>query len=72
MDNIEQMNHDQSRATPIGHTLVYRWIRAYEESIEEPKVREATEEIEFDERLSFAQYRHFIGSKKQTLANKGY
>lgn len=48
----------------IDHTIVYRWIKAYAESIEEPKVSEATEEIEFDERLSFAQYRHYIGSKK--------
>jgi transposase len=40
------------------HTLVYRWIRKYAESMEEPKVNESTEEIEFDEMW------HFIGSKK--------
>ena len=42
----------------IDHALVYRWIRAYAERLEEPKVSEAVEEIEFDEMW------HFIGSKK--------
>jgi len=42
----------------IDHTVVYRWIRRYSESIEEPEVSAAIEEMEFDEMW------HFIGSKK--------
>jgi hypothetical protein len=42
----------------IDASQVYRWVRKYAESIEEPKVNEATEEITFDE------MRHFVGSKK--------
>jgi len=42
----------------IDHTQVCKWIRAYGESMEEPKVSEAVEEIEFDEMW------HYIGSKK--------
>jgi transposase-like protein len=49
----------------IDHTLVYRWIKKYAASIEEPKVSETVEEIEFDEMW------HYIGSKKQNLADKG-
>ena len=40
------------------HTLVYKWIKTYGESIEEPEVSGTIEEMEFDEMW------HFVGSKK--------
>jgi transposase len=42
----------------IDHTLVYRWIRAFGESLPEPEVSGEITEMEFDEMW------HFIGSKK--------
>ena len=47
----------------IDHNQVYRWIRAYAKSIEEPTVSETVEEIEFDEMW------HFIGSKKTNFGS---
>ena len=45
------------------HTLVYKWIKAYGESIEEPEVSGAIEEMEFDEMW------HFVGSKKTNFGS---
>ena len=46
------------RILGIDHTLVYRWIRAFGESLPEPEVPGDIREMEFDEMW------HFIGSKK--------
>jgi transposase len=46
------------RILGIDHTLVYRWIRAFGESLPEPEVPGDIRHMEFDEMW------HFIGSKK--------
>ena len=46
------------RILGIDHTLVYRWIRAFGESLPEPEVPGDIQEMEFDEMW------HFIGNKK--------
>jgi transposase len=45
------------RILQIDHTLVYRWIRSFGESLPEPEVSGEIKEMEFDEMW------HFIGSK---------
>jgi transposase len=40
------------------HALIYRWVRAFGESLPEPAVPGGIEEMEFDEMW------HFVGSKK--------
>ena len=49
------------RILGVDHTLVYRWIRAFGESLPEPEVPGDIQEIEFDEMW------HFIGSKKRNF-----
>ena len=49
------------RILGVDHTLIYRWIRAYGESLPEPTVSGEIKEMEFDEMW------HFIGSKKNKL-----
>lgn len=51
------------RILGVDHTLVYRWIRAYGESLPEPTVSEEIKEMEFDEMW------HFIGSKKTNFGS---
>jgi transposase len=46
------------RILGIDHTLVYRWIRSFGESLPEPKVSGEIMQMEFDEMW------HFVGSKK--------
>ena len=46
------------RILKIDHALVYRWIRAFGESLPEPQVSGEIKQIEFDEMW------HFIGDKK--------
>jgi len=46
------------RILKIDHTQVYRWIRAFGESLPEPEIPGDIQEIEFDEMW------HFIKSKK--------
>jgi transposase len=41
-----------------SHTLIYRWVREFGESLPEPEVPGGVEEIEFDEMW------HFVESKK--------
>lgn len=41
-----------------NHSLIYRWIRAFGETLPEPKVSGDIKEVEFDELW------HFIVSKK--------
>ena len=48
------------RILQTNHTLIYRWIREYGESLPEPKVSGDITEMEFDEMW------HFIGSKKES------
>jgi len=45
------------------HTLVYRWIREYGESLPEPVVSGDITEMEFDEMW------HFIGQKKRNFGS---
>jgi transposase len=47
----------------VSHTLIYRWIRKFGESLPEPELDSGIQEMEFDEMW------HFIGSKKQTLSH---
>jgi transposase len=47
----------------IDHTQVYRWIRAYGESLPEPEAPGEITEMEFDEMW------HFIGSKKESFGS---
>ena len=54
------------RILGVDHTLVYRWVRSFGESLPEPEVPGDIEEIEFDEMW------HFIKSKKQTLGHQGH
>ncbi len=49
------------RILKIDHTLVYRWIRAFGESLPEPQVPGDITQMEFDEMW------HFIGSKKENF-----
>lgn len=49
------------RILNIDHTLVYRWIRDFGQSLSEPKVSGEITEIEFDEMW------HFIQSKKENF-----
>jgi transposase len=49
------------RILGIDHTLVYRWIREFGESLPEPEVPGDIQEMEFDEMW------HFIGSKKENF-----
>ena len=47
----------------IDHTLVYRWIREFGESLAEPEVPGEITQMEFDEMW------HFIGSKKESFGS---
>lgn len=47
----------------IDHTLIYRWIRAFGESLPEPEVTGEITQMEFDEMW------HFIGSKKTSFGS---
>ena len=49
------------RILKIDHTLVYRWVRAFGESLPEPEVSGEITQMEFDEMW------HFIGSKKENF-----
>lgn len=51
------------RILGIDHTLVYRWIRSFGESLPEPEVTGEITQIEFDEMW------HFIGSKKESFGS---
>ena len=51
------------RILRIDHTLVYRWIREFGESLAEPEVSGEISEMEFDEMW------HFIGSKKERFGS---
>ena len=51
------------RLLDIDHTLVYRWIRAFGESLPEPEVPGDITQMEFDEMW------HFIGSKKESFGS---
>ena len=46
-----------------NHTLVYRWIRAFGESLPEPDVSGQITHMEFDEMW------HFVGSKKESFGS---
>ena len=47
-----------------NHTLVYRWIRAFGESLPEPDVSGQIAHMGFDEMW------HFLGSKKKALGHQ--
>ena len=49
------------RILRIDHTLVYRWIRSFGESLPEPEVLGEIKQMEFDEMW------HYIGSKKENF-----
>ena len=49
------------RILGIDHTLVYRWIKEFGESLPEPEISGEITQMEFDEMW------HFIGSKKRKL-----
>ena len=51
------------RLLGIDHTLVYRWIRAFGESLPEPEISGEITQMEFDEMW------HFIGSKKESFGS---
>jgi transposase len=51
------------RILGIDHTLVYRWIRSFGESLAEPEVSGEIAQMEFDEMW------HFIGSKKESFGS---
>ena len=51
------------RILNTNHTMVYRWIRQFGESLPEPTVREDIKEMEFDEMW------HFIGKKKENFGS---
>ena len=46
-----------------NHTLVYRWIRTFGESLPEPDVSGQITHMEFDEMW------HFVGSKKESFGS---
>jgi transposase len=52
------------RILNVDHTMVYRWIRKFGESLPEPAVPGDITEMEFDEMW------HFLRKKKQTLAHQ--
>ena len=54
------------RILKIDHTLVYRWIRAFGETLPEPDVSGDITQMEFDELW------HFVKSKKQTLGHQSH
>jgi transposase len=41
-----------------SHSLIYRWVREFDEALPEPEVPNGIKEMEFDEMW------HFVGSKK--------
>ena len=47
----------------IDHTLVYRWIRDFGESLPEPEVSGEITQMEFDEMW------HFVGNKKTSFGS---
>jgi transposase len=47
-----------------NHSLIYRWVRTFGESLPEPKVSGEIKEMEFDEMW------HFIVSKKTALGHQ--
>jgi len=51
------------RILGIDHTLVYRWIRSFGESLPEPEVSGDITQMEFDEMW------HFVGSKKTSFGS---
>jgi transposase len=51
------------RILGIDHALVYRWKRAFVESLPEPKVSGNIQQMEFEEMW------HFIGSKKENFGS---
>ena len=51
------------RILGIDHTLVYRWVRSFGESIPEPEVPGDITQMEFDEMW------HFVGSKKTSFGS---
>jgi len=51
------------RILNTNHTMVYRWIRQFGESLPEPTVGEDIKEMEFDEMW------HFIGKKKENFGS---
>jgi transposase-like protein len=51
------------RILNIDHTLVYRWIRTFGESLPEPEVSGEIRQMEFDEMW------HFIRSKKEKFGS---
>ena len=51
------------RILKVDHTLVYRWIRSFGESLPEPEVSGEITEIEFDEMW------HFLVSKKENFGS---
>ena len=51
------------RILNIDHSLVYRWIREFGESLPEPAVPSNIKHMEFDEMW------HFIGSKKENFGS---
>ena len=51
------------RILGIDHTLVYRWIKEFGESLPEPEVSGEIKQMEFDEMW------HFIGSKKENFGS---
>jgi hypothetical protein len=51
------------RQLKVDHTQVYRWIRAYGESLPEPEIPCGIKEMEFDAMW------HFIGAKKTNFGS---
>lgn len=51
------------RLLGVNHTLIYRWIRAYGESLPEPEVSGDIKQMEFDEMW------HFLVSKKESCGS---
>lgn len=51
------------RLLNVDHTLVYRWIRSFGESLPEPEVSGEITQMEFDEMW------HFIRSKKESFGS---
>ena len=51
------------RLLNVDHTLVYRWIRSFGESLPEPEVSGEITQMEFDEMW------HFVRSKKESFGS---
>ena len=51
------------RLLNTDHTLIYRWVRSFGESLPEPEVPGDITQMEFDEMW------HFIGSKKRNFGS---